>query len=197
MAARKKPPATPPAPPAGPRLADKIVPRAIADLVPYANNARTHSKRQVQQIAASIKEFGFTNPVLVDAAGGIVAGHGRVLGAQLLKMPQVPTIDVGYLTEAQRKAYVLADNKLALNAGWDVELLGVELGGILELGIDSELVGFSAKEVERITGKSDGLDPDDMQDSFEILVECTDEPQQRALLERLAGEGYKCKSLLR
>jgi hypothetical protein len=134
----------------GPRIADAITTRAVGDLIPYASNARTHSPEQIAQIAASIREFGFTNPVLVDADGGIVAGHGRVLAAQKLGLTEVPTIDVGYLTAAQRKAYVLADNKIALNAGWDDELLAIELSGILELGMGVEVIGFSEAELTKL-----------------------------------------------
>src|SRR5262245_10249519 len=109
--------------------------RAIDDLIPYARNARVHSPEQIGQLAASIREFGFTNPVLIDADGGIIAGHGRVLAAQKLGLDTVPTIDVSYLTEAQRRAYVIADNKLALNASWDSELLAVELSELMEVGM--------------------------------------------------------------
>ena len=100
---------------------DAIVRKPIADLIPYARNARTHSEEQVAQIAASIREFGFTNPVLTDGENGIIAGHGRVLAARKLGLAEVPMIALAHLTPAQRKAYVLADNKLALNAGWDAE----------------------------------------------------------------------------
>ena len=115
----------------------------IEQLIPYARNSRTHSDAQVAQIAASIKEFGFTNPVLVDGEGSIIAGHGRVLAARKLGMDTVPVIRLNYLTEAQRRAYVIADNKLALNAGWDEEMLALELGELGELGFDLELTGFS------------------------------------------------------
>jgi ParB-like nuclease domain len=109
------------------RVNDHIVLRETASLIPYANNSRTHTETQIVQIAASIKEFGFTNPVLLDGECGIVAGHARVIAARLLKMEQVPCIELCYLTEAQRKAYVIADNKLAVNAGWDDQLLAIEL----------------------------------------------------------------------
>lgn len=105
----------------------QIIYRKTDELIPYARNSRTHSPEQVQQIAASIREFGFTNPVLVDENGGIIAGHGRVLAAQLLDMEEVPTITLAGLTEAQKKAYVIADNKLALNAGWDFDMLKIEI----------------------------------------------------------------------
>jgi hypothetical protein len=111
-------------------LADKIVMRPIGALIPYASNARTHSDAQIAQIAASIREFGFTNPVLVDGEQGIIAGHGRVLAARKLGMDQIPTIELAYLSETQRQAYIIADNKLAENAGWDAEMLRLELGDL-------------------------------------------------------------------
>jgi ParB-like chromosome segregation protein Spo0J len=117
-------------------------------LIPYARNSRTHSPEQVAQIAASIKEFGFTNPILTDGENGIIAGHGRVMAAQKLGLESVPCIELAHLTSAQRKAYVIADNKLALNAGWDDELLRIELDELGELGFDLELTGFSLDEIQ-------------------------------------------------
>ena len=111
-------------------------------LIPYINNSRTHDARQVKQIAASIKEFGFTNPILIDEDNGIIAGHGRLLAADLLGIDEVPTITLKGLTEAQRKAYVIADNQLALNAGWDLDSLKVELDRLAELDFDIDLLGF-------------------------------------------------------
>ena len=116
-------------------------------LVPYARNSRTHSEAQVAQIAASIREFGFTNPVLIDKDGGIIAGHGRVMAARKLGLKDVPCIALGHLTAAQRKAYIIADNKLALNAGWDEELLAVEFADLKDAGFDLELTGFAAGEL--------------------------------------------------
>ena len=115
-------------------------------LVPYARNSRTHSDAQIAQIAASIREFGFTNPVLVDKDGGIIAGHGRVMAARKLGLKDVPCIALGHLTDAQKRAYVIADNKLALNAGWDEELLAVEFSDLLSEGFDLELTGFAPGE---------------------------------------------------
>jgi len=123
---------------------------AVDTLVPYARNSRTHSGDQVAQIAASIKEFGFTNPVLVDGEGGIIAGHGRVIAARKLSMDTVPCIRLNYLTEDQKRAYVIADNKLALNAGWDDELLRVELDALEEAGFDLGLTGFSDDEIDAL-----------------------------------------------
>lgn len=119
----------------------------IATLIPFAKNSRTHNDAQVAQIAASIKEFGFTNPVLVDEANGIIAGHGRVLAARKLNLEQVPSIRLAHLSESQKRAYVIADNKLALNAGWDNEMLALELGELNDLGFDLDLTGFTADEI--------------------------------------------------
>src|SRR5690554_2417342 len=123
---------------------------STGDLIPYARNSRTHSDEQVAQIAASIKEFGFLNPIIIDGDNSIIAGHGRVLAAQKLGMESLPCIEASHLTDAQRKAYVIADNKLALNAGWDDELLRIELDELGELGFDLELTGFSLDEIEEL-----------------------------------------------
>jgi DNA modification methylase len=139
----------------------------IDSLIPYARNSRTHIDQQVAQIAASIKEFGFTNPVLTDGAGGIIAGHGRVLAAQKLKLATVPTIALPHLTEAQRRAYVIADNRIALNAGWDVDMLGVEVVDLKGMNFDLSLLGFNDKELTDLLsdGGTAGLtDPDDIPD---------------------------------
>jgi DNA modification methylase len=121
--------------------------KPIADLIPYARNSRTHSDSQVAQIAASIKEFGWTNPVLLDGENGIIAGHGRVMAAQKLGEKQVPTIELSHLDEHQKRAYIIADNKLALNAGWDDEMLALEISDLKDAGYDLELTGFSDEEI--------------------------------------------------
>lgn len=117
----------------------EITYRKVGELIPYVNNARTHSDEQVAQICASIREYGWTNPVLIDENGMIIAGHGRVMAAQRMKMDEVPCIVLSGLTEAQKKAYVIADNKMALNAGWDDEKLKLELENLKELDFDLEL----------------------------------------------------------
>ena len=119
-------------------------------LIPYARNSRTHSDAQVAQIAASIKEFGFTNPVLIDETGSIIAGHGRVMAARKLAIADIPSIRLTHLTEAQKKAYVIADNKLALNAGWDDEMLAVELTDLKDMDFNLDLTGFSAEEIDNL-----------------------------------------------
>jgi DNA modification methylase len=123
---------------------------ATADLIPYARNARTHSDSQVAQIAGSIQEFGFTNPVLIDSANGIIAGHGRVMAAQKLGLQSVPCIRLGYLTDAQKRAYILADNRIALNSGWDDAMLEVELAELHADEFDLGLLGFDADELSKL-----------------------------------------------
>ena len=123
---------------------------SLSELIPYINNSRTHSDQQVSQIAASIKEFGFNNPILIDGDNGIIAGHGRVLAAQKLELEKVPTIELSHLTETQRKADIIADNKLALNADWDMEMLSLEMGGLDQDGFDLSLIGFNEDELANI-----------------------------------------------
>ena len=132
-------------------------------LIPYVNNSRTHSENQVSQVAASITEFGFNNPILIDKKNTIIAGHGRLLAAQKLGLPEVPCVRLEHLTETQKKAYIIADNKLALNAGWDEELLSLELKGLEEDGFDTSLIGFDEKEMAQILSGNpkDGLTGDD------------------------------------
>ena len=124
--------------------------RPIATLIPYARNARTHSDAQVAEIAASIRAFGFTNPVLVDGDNGIIAGHGRVLAARKLGMANVPVIELAGMSDAEKRAYVIADNKLALKAGWDGELLAAEIGDLKDLGFDLALTGFDFAEIDAL-----------------------------------------------
>lgn len=131
---------------------------SVSALKPWAKNARTHSKRQIRQIAASITEFGFTNPILIDKAHTVLAGHGRLAAAKLLQMRSVPCVRLDGMSEAQKRAYVLADNKLALNAGWDEQVLADELKGLLneDCAFDVALTGFSVAEVDFLV---EGLNP--------------------------------------
>jgi len=126
----------------------RSIKKNTADLIPYARNSRTHSEEQIAQVAASIKEFGFTNPVIIDEDNGIIAGHCRVLAAQKLKIEEVPCVQVTGWSEAQKKAYVIADNKLALNAGWDEDMLKLEFADLKENDFDLELTGFSLDEID-------------------------------------------------
>jgi DNA modification methylase len=139
----------------------------INRLVPYAKNARTHSPEQVAQIAASIVEFGFVNPILVDTNNGIIAGHGRLLAARQLGLAEVPVVVLDHLTETQRRAYILADNRLAMNAGWDEKALAAELGDLARAGVELTLIGFSDEELEALL--DDGGEPD--QDVAEEIPE--------------------------
>lgn len=122
----------------------------VSDLIPYIKNSRTHSDQQVAQIAASIKEFGWTNPILVDGDRGIIAGHGRLMAARKLGYDKVPTIELSHLTPTQRKAYVIADNQLALNAGWDTNLLSIELSELQDSEFDLSLLGFDDSELNKL-----------------------------------------------
>ena len=130
--------------------AQSVEMRSVDDLFPYANNSRTHSQQQIDQIAASINEWGWTIPILVDENGMIIAGHGRIMAAQKLGIKEVPTMVAEGWTEAQKKAYVIADNKLALNADWDYELLEAELKGLDELDFNIDLIGFDVDELQEL-----------------------------------------------
>ena len=141
----------------------QITEKLVSELIPYANNSRTHSDEQVAQIAASIKEFGWTNPILIDGENSIIAGHGRLMAARKLGYDKVPTIQLKDLSEAQKKAYIIADNKLALNAGWDNDLLNIEFQQLEEMGFDLEMTGFSLEEIEALKPieVSEGLTDED------------------------------------
>ena len=128
----------------------QIEQRLLSDLIPYINNSRKHSDDQVAQIAASIKEFGWTNPILVDGDNGIIAGHGRIMAAKKLGMTEVPVIELAHLSKEQRKALIIADNKLALNSDWDSNLLAIELKDLQDLGFDLNLTGFAENELSNI-----------------------------------------------
>ena len=137
--------------------------KKIEQLIPYARNSRTHSDAQVAQIAASIKEFGWTNPVLMDGDNGIIAGHGRVLAARVLGQTDIPTIELSHMTDIQKRAYIISDNKLAMNAGWDEEVLGLELTELKEFGFNLDLTGFSTDEIEALLAPAgtEGLTDED------------------------------------
>lgn len=135
-----------------------VVWQSVTALTPYARNSRTHSDEQVAQVAASIKEFGWTNPILIDEEGSIIAGHGRLQAAQRLGESNVPTITLTGLTDAQKRAYVIADNKLALNAGWDNEMLAVEISELIEEGFDLDLTGFGADEIDSLLANGNKID---------------------------------------
>jgi ParB-like chromosome segregation protein Spo0J len=141
----------------------QIVYRQIEALTPYEKNSRTHSEEQVEQVARSISEFGFTNPILVDDAGLIIAGHGRLMAAIKLGLESVPTISLNHLSAEQRRAYVIADNKLAEQAGWDEDILAIEMAALQSIGFDLGVTGFNDKELADLLDTSDlpGLTGDD------------------------------------
>jgi ParB family chromosome partitioning protein len=164
-------------------------------LIPYARNSRTHSEAQVAQIAGSIREFGFTNPVLIDAENGIIAGHGRIMAAQKLGLEDVPCIRLDHLTDTQRKAYIIADNKLALNSGWDEEMLGLELADLRELDFDLGLLGFTEDEVGAFDVEEAGmpeLSSDDKQPFQQMTFTVHDEQAEeiKAAMDRAKSMGH-------
>ena len=142
----------------------QIVYKKVNELIPYINNSRTHSEEQVNQIVASINEFGFTNPLLIDEKDNIIAGHGRLLASKKLKMEEVPCIVLSGLTEAQKKAYIIADNKMALNAGWDFNLLSLELENLKELDFDLELTGFTVDEIDGLLNTNEDIEDNDYEE---------------------------------
>ena len=148
---------------------------SLTKLIPYARNARTHSEAQVAQIAGSIREFGFTNPVLIDAEDGIIAGHGRVMAARALGLADVPCIRLSHLTEVQRRAYVLADNRIALNSGWDEAMLALELAELKIDGLSLESLGFATDELDRLLNPPEPPVSSSVEvdvDSFEMCAKC-------------------------
>ena len=171
--------------------------RSIETLIPYSRNSRTHSESQIAQIAASLKEFGWTVPILIDAENMILAGHGRVAAARKLGIKEIPVVIADGWTESQKRAYVLADNKIAMNAGWDEEMLRIELEDIRASGLDFELTGFTEKELaavlgelpEKLTNETDVLDDQKQL----LLVEVITERELEQLYEEMTKRGYKCK----
>ena len=145
----------------------------VSDLIPYARNSRTHSEVQINKIASSIKEFGFLNPVLIDKDNGIIAGHGRVMAAQKLGLKEVPVLQIGHLSETQKRAYIIADNRLALDAGWDEEMLRAEFNFLGNDGFNLELTGFEIKEISSIFDETKGVkinnEIDDIEHDFFII----------------------------
>jgi ParB-like chromosome segregation protein Spo0J len=174
-------------------------------LRPYERNARTHSREQLAQIAASIQEFGFTNPILVDGTDGILAGHGRLAAAKDMGLKEVPVIVLDHLSPEQRRAYVIADNQLALNAGWDTDLLQQEVAALNLADFDLGLLGFDDDRIAALLDP-DGIGQDEpptgaddpgkeYQQKYAVAVECADEAEQETVYEKLNGEGYTCKLL--
>ena len=177
----------------------KIVYKKTADLIPYARNSRTHDEAQIAQIAASIKEFGWTNPILLDGENGIIAGHGRVMAAQKLNEDKVPTIELAHLTEHQKRAYIIADNKLALNSGWDNEMLQLEMETLQDAGYGIDVLGFDDKELKALFGNLDDVDDDAKEPVDEsrnlLMIECEGERELETLFEEMQKRGFECKIL--
>lgn len=188
-------------------MTPKIEQVAVADLIPYASNSRTHSDAQIAQIAASIREFGWTNPILIDGDNGLIAGHGRLLAARKLGMEIVPAIVLDHLTKAQQRALVIADNQLALNAGWDMELLKAEIEDLKLEDFDLALLGFDDKTMsslflDREDGATDAqaewegmpeFDQEDKTSWHSIKVHFTDE-DDLAEFSRLIGQSLTNKT---
>lgn len=168
----------------------------VEKLIPYANNSRTHSQAQIAQIAASIREFGFNNPILIDEESTIIAGHGRALAAALLELETAPCIRLDHLSENQRKAFVIADNKIALSAGWDEELLKLELEGLTDA--EQFATGFSMDELDALFHSDDKDDshgdasPMDENRNL-LLIECITEIELEKLFDEMKERGFQCK----
>ena len=145
--------------------------RKVNELIPYINNSRTHSDAQIGQIAASIREFGWTNPILIDGENGIIAGHGRLKAAMLLGMEEVPVIELSYLSETQKKAYIIADNKLAMNAGWDMELLKLEISELEDKDFNLDLLGFDPSELQLDEPDYSVLDDEDIEKQLDDMAQ--------------------------
>jgi ParB-like chromosome segregation protein Spo0J len=178
---------------------------AVEKLIPYARNARVHTEEHVTQLAASIREFGFNNPVLIDPESNIIAGHGRVLAAQKLEMEEVPVIILSHFSEAQRRAFILADNKLHDNSSFDYEALQIELDDLKEVGFDLAIAGFEDFELNSEEGgftAGDGYEdpdlglppgPDNYKEQYAVMVVCDSETMQADVYNKLNDEGYSCK----
>ena len=177
----------------------EIIYKPIVDLIPYARNSRTHSDAQVAQIAASIREFGWTNPVLLDGENGIIAGHGRVMAAQKLGETEVPTIELSHMDDNQKRAYIIADNKLALNAGWDEQMLALEIDDLKNAGYDLNLTGFDLNELQSMD-ENDDVENNDINSPIDenrnlLMIECQGERELETLFEEMQQRGYECKIL--
>ena len=180
-------------------MTPKIEQVAVADLIPYASNSRIHSDAQIAQIAASIREFGWTNPILIDGDNGLIAGHGRLLAARKLGLEIVPAIVLDHLTKAQQRALVIADNQLALNAGWDMELLKAEIEDLKLEDFDLALLGFDDKFLYGIFNDELPEQQEAQEQSvdavFEVAVTCKNEDEQERVFEMMTAEGLQCRIL--
>ena len=174
-----------------------IVQKDIEDLIPYARNARIHTSEQITRLASSIKEFGFVNPVLIDKDNGIIAGHGRVEAAKRLKLKTVPCLLVEHLTDTQKKAYILADNKLALDSKWDEEILKLELEELSGSNFDINFLNFDIDFNTELKTEMDEIhDPEreiTYKEQYGVIVICKDEQEQEKIYDELLNRGYDCK----
>jgi len=166
----------------------------ISDLIPYVNNARLHSDKQLKQISKSIKEFGFLNPVIVDSANGIIAGHGRVLAAKRLKIKEVPCIRAEHLTDVQKQAYILADNKLALNSSWDDALLQTELQTLKEMQFDFETIGFDDMPEFTPSLPDEDESNESPEEKLTLIITFKDQDEKQMLFDELRDRGFKVKA---
>ena len=172
----------------------KVQEVTLSQLVPYANNAKMHGPAQIEKLKASIEEFGFLTPCLIDADFNLIAGHGRVMAAKELGMESVPCVFVEGLTEAQRRAYILADNRLGELGTWDMELVVSELGGLLDEDFDIDLTGFELpSEKADFDGADYGETNFNYQSQYGVIVTCASEQEQEEVYNRLSSEGYACK----
>jgi len=179
----------------------KIQYKTVSELEPYDKNARNHSLSQIKQIADSIKEFGFTNPILIDGDRGVIAGHGRLYAARLLEMPKVPCIELSHLTEDQKRAYVIADNQLALNADWDFDILQKEIDQLKDADFDVSITGINFDELGNVRISEEGESGSDKQSgsskgddsSLKVIVICEDEADQQTVMKIIRARGYECR----
>ena len=170
-------------------------------LVPYARNARTHSESQISQIMGSIREFGFLNPIIIDDSNNVLAGHGRLLAAQRLGLKEVPVIRESHLTPIQRKAYILADNKIAENSDWDESMLNIELAALKADNFDFEVMGFNEgdfceeADIELPVADKEEEKEEEKARHFNIVIQCNTEEEQQALFNKLSEDGINCKCI--
>ncbi len=170
----------------------------IDKLIPYARNSRKHSDEQIMQVAASIKEFGFLNPVIIDKDNGIVAGHCRVLAAHKLSIDTIPCVRADHLTESQKRAYVIVDNNLALNSEWDEEMLSLEIGDLKDADFDLDLIGFDDDFFNDVNSGKDiatEIDGIDYVEQLQVVINCDSEEDQELIYNQMEKRGFKCKIL--
>lgn len=169
----------------------QIVYKNVDDLIPYARNAKIHDENNINLIAGSIKSFGFNNPVLLDGENGIIAGHGRVLASKKLGIKQIPTIELQGLSDAEKRAYIIADNRLTEKSEWDKEILSLELQDLNELGIDLNSIGFDENDINKMIGtpESDTSEEVAYKEQLNIVVECSSEEEQEKLYNEFSERG--------